>query len=326
MCSSQNMFSVIRSNFKYFLAFFFLLSFLSQAEEYEKVSVEVKAEKFGQNSYYIPGRSGAATEYEGFISNAGFVVTEEGVIVFDALGTPSLANAMLQEIKKVTDKPIKLLISSHYHADHIYGLQVFKNEGAEIWAPKGVYNYLDSENSKNLLEARRTALFPWVNEDTYLVKPDRIIEQDETFEMGGQEFLISFFGSVHSDGDLALVNKSDEVLYIGDVIFAGRVPFVGNADIKKWISTLDRMMKVKTKYLVPGHGGASEDAKETMVLTYEYLNFLIDQFTPVVEDMGEFDTAYQKIDWSKYENLPAFEEANRRNAYSAFLYLERTLQ
>jgi glyoxylase-like metal-dependent hydrolase (beta-lactamase superfamily II) len=115
-------------------------------------------------------------------------------------------------------------------------------------------------------------------------------------------------------------------LYIGDVIFAGRVPFVGNADIKKWISTLDRMMKVKTKYLVPGHGGASEDAKETMTLTYEYLNFLIDQFTPVVEDMEEFDTAYQKIDWSKYENLPAFEEANRRNAYSAFLYLERTLQ
>ena len=80
------MFSVIRSNFKYLLAFFFLLSFLSQAEEYEKVSVEVNAEKFGQNSYYIPGRSGAATEFEGFISNAGFIVTNEGVIVFDALG------------------------------------------------------------------------------------------------------------------------------------------------------------------------------------------------------------------------------------------------
>ena len=63
-----------------------------------------------------------------------------------------------------------------------------------------------------------------------------------------------------------------------------------------------------------------------MALTYEYLNFLIDQFTPVVEDMEEFDSAYQKIDWSKYENLPAFEEANRRNAYAAFLYLERTMQ
>jgi len=63
-----------------------------------------------------------------------------------------------------------------------------------------------------------------------------------------------------------------------------------------------------------------------MSLTYEYLNFLINQFTPVVEDMEEFDSAYQKIDWSKYEKLPAFDEANRRNAYSAFLYLERTLQ
>ena len=114
------------------------------------------------------------------------------MVVFDALGSPSLGYAMLKEIRKFTDKPIKLVITSHYHADHIYGLQVFKNEGAEIWAPKGIYNYLDSENSTNLLESRRTALFPWVNEDTYLVKPDRIIEQDETFEMGGQEFLISY--------------------------------------------------------------------------------------------------------------------------------------
>jgi len=132
------MFSVIKSNSKYFLAFFFLLSFSSQAGEYEKVSVEVKAEKLSQNSYYIPGMSGAATEFEGFISNAGFIVTKEGVIVFDALGTPSLANAMLQEIRKVTDKPIKLLISSHYHADHIYGLQVFNLEslscGSYLWS------------------------------------------------------------------------------------------------------------------------------------------------------------------------------------------------
>jgi len=58
---------------------------------------------------------------------------------------------MLSEIRKVTDKPIKLVIVSHYHADHIYGLQVFKAQGAQIWAPKGVWDYLDSETAETLL-------------------------------------------------------------------------------------------------------------------------------------------------------------------------------
>jgi hypothetical protein len=83
-----------------------LLSFAVQANDYEKVGVEVVAENLNGDAYYVPGLSGSATEYEGFISNAGFVVTTEGVVVLDALGTPSLAKAMLNEIRKITDKPI----------------------------------------------------------------------------------------------------------------------------------------------------------------------------------------------------------------------------
>ncbi|CAC9584770.1 hypothetical protein [uncultured Gammaproteobacteria bacterium] len=80
-----------------------LLSAFAQANDYEKISVEVVAENLNDQAYYIPGLSGSATEYEGFISNAGFIVTTEGVVVFDGLGTPSLAKAMLTEIRKITD-------------------------------------------------------------------------------------------------------------------------------------------------------------------------------------------------------------------------------
>ena len=182
-----------------------LLAFTVQANDYEKVSVDMAAEKLNGSAYYIPGLSGAATEYEGFISNAGFVVTSEGVVVFDALGTPSLAKAMLDEIRKVTNKPIKLVIVSHYHADHIYGLQIFKEQGAEIWSPKGTWDYLDSETAFNLLESRRTSLYPWVNDETYLVKPDRIIDQDTKFNLGNHQFLLTYFGKVHSEGDMSLL-------------------------------------------------------------------------------------------------------------------------
>ncbi|HIG89339.1 MBL fold metallo-hydrolase [Candidatus Thioglobus sp.] len=302
-----------------------LLVFSVQAEEYEAVSVEVKAQKLIGDAYYVPGMSGAATEFEGFISNAGFVVTTEGVVVFDALGTPSLANAMLGEIRKVTDQPIKLVIVSHYHADHIYGLQVFKNEGAQIWAPKGTWDYLDSETAETLLDSRRNALFPWVNDETHLVEPDRIIDKDTEFSLGEHRFLISYFGKVHSDGDMSLLSATDQTLYSGDIIFEGRIPFVGDADIIKWAKTLDRVRNMQVEYFVPGHGSASNQPKQTMDLTYRYLNFLLDKLGKAVEEMDQFEETYDTIDWSEFENQPAFDAANRKNAYAVYLYLERVL-
>ena len=302
-----------------------LLAFSVQAEEYEAVDVEVKAQKLIGDAYYVPGMSGAATEYEGFISNAGFVVTNEGVVVFDALGTPSLANAMLGEIRKITDQPIKIVVMSHYHADHLYGLQVFKDEGAQVWAPKGTWDYLDSETAETLLDSRRTALFPWVTDDTYLVKPDRIIDQDIKFSLGGHEFMINYFGKVHSDGDMSLLSVKDQTLYSGDIIFEGRLPFVGDANIIDWVKTLERMQHTQVDYFVPGHGSASNQPQQTMDLTYRYLKFLLEKLSKAVEDMEQFEETYEAIDWSEFENETAFDIANRMNAYAVYLFLEKTL-
>lgn len=302
-----------------------LLPLFSQATEYAKVSVEVTAENLNGSAYYVPGLSGAATEYEGFISNAGFIVTNEGVVVFDSLGTPSLAHAMRDEIRKVTNKPIKLVIVSHYHADHVYGLQVFKEEGAEIWAPKGAFDYLDSETAPNLLDSRRTELYPWINDKTYLVEPDRIIDQDTEFSLGSHKFLLTYFGKVHSEGDMSLLSLNDQTLYSGDLIFEGRIPFVGDAHIIKWAEALQQLSNVEMEHFVPGHGMASDQPQETMNLTYRYLNFLIKQLSAAVDEMTPFDEAYTAIDWSEFEDEPAFDVANRKNAYAAYLYLERVL-
>jgi glyoxylase-like metal-dependent hydrolase (beta-lactamase superfamily II) len=214
---------------------------------------------------------------------------------------------------------------SHYHADHIYGLQVFKDEGAQVWAPKGTWDYLDSETAETLLESRRTALFPWVTDDTYLVKPDRIIDQDTKFNLGNHEFVINYFGKVHSDGDMSLLSVTDQTLYSGDIIFEGRLPFVGDANIIDWVKTLERMQHTQVDYFVPGHGSASNQPQQTMDLTYRYLKFLLDKLSKAVEDMEQFEETYEAIDWSEFENETAFDIANRKNAYAVYLFLERTL-
>ncbi len=292
---------------------------------YDKTSFDINPIHITGNSYYIAGKLGAATQYEGFISNAGFVITKDSVVVFDALGTEALADAMITSIKKITNKPIKLVLTSHYHADHIYGLASYKKLGAKIWAPKGSLEYYYSNSAEQLLIARKDLLFPWLDDDTKLIKPDRIISKDTKFSLGGVDFIINYFGAIHSNGDMSLLVKNDQVLFTGDILFAGRIPFVGDANISKWLKILISLQDTQVNYIVPGHGKITNNANNAISRTKEYLEFLLTKLTPAVNNMIDFDSAYKSIDWSKFTNIPAFNEANRKNAYAVYLYLERTL-
>jgi len=289
---------------------------------YPPSTVDMPIEKVGEHSYYALGAAGMATENEGFISNAGFVVTDEGVVVFDCLGSPSLAQTLRAHIARITDKPVVKVVVSHYHADHIYGIQVFKDEGAEVLGPRGAYEYLESPAAKERLEERRFSLEPWVNDDTRLVPPDRLIEDEHRFSVGGVDFQINYLGSAHSDGDLTMYVVQDRVLFSGDIIFEGRVPFVGEADTRQWLETLEALGTGDLEALVPGHGPAASDPIGAVTRTRDYLAYLRDVMGAAVDDLQDFASAYDKADWSRFEHLPAFDAAHRRNAYQVFLSME----
>jgi glyoxylase-like metal-dependent hydrolase (beta-lactamase superfamily II) len=307
---------------------FFLSLFIAApllAADYPPVSVKVEAVQVGRHSWYVPGLAGAASrENEGFMSNAGFVVTQEGVVVFDTLGSPSLANEMLKQIRRVTPAPIKIVIVSHYHADHYYGLQVFKDLGAEIWAHQGANGVFQLPETQDRFEQRKDVLAPWVSDHHQrFVEPDRWLAGDTDFKLGGLHFQLRHVGPAHSAEDMALFISEDQVLYAGDLVFKGRVPFVGDADSRLWLIALDKLIALKPKILVPGHGEASVDPMADLTLTRDYLRHLRQEMGKAVADLVPFDEAYFNTDWSKYETLPAFIEANRRNAYNTYILMEK---
>ena len=295
------------------------------AGDYADTDVEMKLVRVSDHVYYVQGKAGVATANEGFISNASVIVTDEGVVLFDALGTPSLANKLLGLIREVTDKPIKKVVVSHYHADHIYGLQVFKEQGAEIIAPAGAEIYINSPNAKNRLEERRVSLYPWVDENTHVVAPDRYVQKSLKFTLGGVEFEATHLGDAHSDADMMLYILPDKVLLSGDIIFEGRVPFVGSANTRNWLRTLQQLETDNIRALIPGHGPAASDPQKAISLTREYLAYLRETMGTAVSELVPFDEAYAEADWSAFESLPAFDEANRRNAYQVYLSMEAEL-
>ena len=290
------------------LAFPLMLGF-SLISQYARAEVAVTPIKVAAHCYYVQGEAGAASSAnEGFMSNAGFVVTDAGVVVVDSLGTPVLAHKLVEAIRKVTDKPIKRVIVTHYHADHIYGLHVFKDMGVEIWAHNRGQEYLNSDAAKKLMQERREALFPWVDEKTRLVAADKWLGEETHFEMGGVHFELQHVGPAHAPDDMVMFVKEDSVLYAGDLIFIGRIPFVGDADSRSWLLAIDKVLTFKPKFMITGHGTASHTPVKDLEFTRDYLKYIRKVMGKAVADFVPFDEAYDKADWSQYAAMPAFND------------------
>ncbi|WP_395028034.1 MBL fold metallo-hydrolase [Comamonas odontotermitis] len=287
------------------------------------VSMEVK--QVAPDVYYVQGLSALGSpQNQNFISNAGFVITQDSVVVIDALGSPALAKTLVQKIRQITNKPISTVLLTHYHADHIYGLQVFKALGAKIIANGLAREYINSDTARLRLDASRTELAPWIDADTHLVKADEWVSADNSvFSIGGVQFQLQHMGPAHTPEDTAIFLPQSGVLFIGDVVFRNRIPYVGQADSRHWIAALDSLLKLSVKVMVPGHGPASNDPKADMQLTRDYLRYLRESMAKAAGNLDPFDEAYKSTDWSRFEKYPLFKEANRMNAYNTYLLMEQ---
>jgi glyoxylase-like metal-dependent hydrolase (beta-lactamase superfamily II) len=151
------------------------------------------------------------------------------------------------------------------------------------------------------------------------------LDGDTEFRMGGLTFRILYSHGAHSPEDVMMYVVEDKLLFAGDLIFAGRVPFVGNADSAGWLKALDTMIAISPVVVIPGHGPASRDVARDLALTRDYLAYLRKTMGEAASDLTPFEDAYARTDWSKFRALPAFEQANRTNAYGTYLLMEQEI-
>jgi glyoxylase-like metal-dependent hydrolase (beta-lactamase superfamily II) len=286
-------------------------------------SLPMQVQEVAPNTYYVQGFSAVASkENKNFISNAGFVVTSEGVVVIDALGSPYLANLLIDEIKKITPLPIKFVFLTHYHADHIYGLQAFKEIGVQVIAQERGLDYIYSDTAKLRLQSSQQTLDPWINAQTTIVHADQWFKDEKTINLGDTEFHLIHVGPAHTPEDTVVFIPKTGVLFAGDLVFSGRIPYVGNADSAGWIASLDKLLKLPVKKIIPGHGSYAINANQDMLFTRNYLIYLRSAMRDAAINLDSFDEVYEKTDWSEYSGVKLFKQANRMNAYNIYLSIQ----
>jgi glyoxylase-like metal-dependent hydrolase (beta-lactamase superfamily II) len=309
-------------------------AYAQAAPPYAPITIPLKIDQVpGKPIWYSTGNPGVpGKDNEGNTSNAGFVVTSDGVVVFDALGTPSLGSALLQEIRKVSDRKVRYVVTSHYHADHIYGLQAFKDyTDAIIVAQERAGEYKENEDTADekanqRLDQRRGALFPWVDKNTRVVPPDITFRDRMTIALGDKRLTLLYAGPAHSSSDMMMLVEPDGVLFAGDIAQNSRIPHMNSDDVStiQWLAALGEVERLDPKFIIPGHGNASTQAKQAIAFTRDYIQYVRSVMAKAVQDWTDFDVAYAATDWSKYRDMPAFAANNRGNAYRIYLELEQS--
>ena len=168
----------------------------------------------------------------------------------------------------------------------------------------------------------REELAPWVDQNTNLTEANLWLSNQITLNLAGLDLVVKPVGPAHTPEDLVIFYPKEKVLFTGDLLFRGRLPFIGStANTGPWILALNSFLDFKATVAIPGHGSVSENASADIELLRDYLTYLRTTMGKAVQDLDLFDEAYAATNWSRFENIPMFKFANRMNAYNTYLQL-----
>ena len=287
--------------------------------------------RLAPDTYFLYGNIATLdADNRGFNGNAGFVVTGDGVVVIDALGTPKLGRRLIATVRSVTGQPVRYLILTHNHPDHAYGASAFRDlEGVTIVSHRGMLEYSGSPTMQRSVDYRRE-LLPQDMDGFTPVAPDRYAPDARfealTLELGGQRFDVYNVGGHHSHGDLVVHQRDAGIVWISDLAFNQRVTFMGDGDSRLALEAQDWLLErfAGARLVVPGHGSAQSAPFPMVGETRAYIQQLRERMKRKVIDGVALMDALNDADMPQWLGVPLYDENQRANA--SFIYREMELE
>jgi cyclase len=183
-------------------------------------------------------------------ANGGFVIGDDGVAVIDSFASPNAARELLTEIRQRTKLPVKFVINTHYHVDHVAGNGVFVEAGATVVAHRNVRSWIHAENLRLIGDKAPDSIKTMVQG---LTRPSLLYTDGVDLYLGGREIQVRFFPG-HTGGDSVVFVPDARVAFAGDLLWRNMVPNMVDGTTPAWIATLDSLAKTNTQTFIPGHG------------------------------------------------------------------------
>lgn len=209
--------------------------------------------------------------------NSAVIVGDDGCIVFDAQATPALANKVIERVRSVTDKPIKYVVLSHYHAVRVLGASAFHAQG--VVASQETYRLVQERGQQDWDSefGRFPRLFQGSDSIPGLTWPTLTFEGEMSIYLGKREVRLMQLGAGHTSGDIVAWVPDAEVMFSGDLIEYHSACYCGDAWLREWPTTLDEIRSFNPKAIAPGRGDALkglDTTREAMAMTRDFVTSL----------------------------------------------------
>jgi glyoxylase-like metal-dependent hydrolase (beta-lactamase superfamily II) len=256
--------------------------------------------------------------------NAGFVVTNEGVVVIDALASPAQGERLLATVRAASSQPVRWLVLTHHHPDHHFGAIVFRRAGARVIAHPD-RRTLASEGGEDALIADwvRVVGLDAMRGFEFADVPDRPVTGRDTLRLGGRTLVIAHPGPAHSPGDLTVWLPAERVLFAGDLLVEDGVTMVVDGDSRILLHALAGIDSLRPAIVVPGHGAIPQPPGSLLARTREYFGNLQSAMRAAVEKGVPLQRAMASLPPADQDRPVSLNSRKRRNAVRVYLEEER---
>jgi quinoprotein relay system zinc metallohydrolase 2 len=257
---------------------------------------------------------------EGHIANVSFVIGRDAIAVIDTGGSAHVGAAIMGVIRQKSDRPVRYVINTHMHPDHLFGNAAFTAAETlfvgHFKLPRGLAARGERYMSRGLAD-----LGPQAFAGTKLIPATELVTTTKTLDLGDRTLALTAHKTAHTDNDLTVWDETTKTLFLGDLLFSGHVPTL-DGSIRGWIDVLAALSRQNADRVVPGHGPTSMNWPQGCADEQRYLEAIVRDVRGMIKRGVTLEEATLNAAVAEKDSWLLFDEFHKRNVSAAFAELE----